>query len=139
MSEPKYVVVLQCHITKEHCSGYPCEHAFWERSGGFAAYSPDVPLRFLTLTCGGCCGKATHRKLTDFLKRIKQKKEIARDEIVVRLSSCIVSDNYHGPACPHKEFIRAIVQDKLGLALEEMTVISDITEKRRKEGRYASI
>ncbi len=138
MAAPKYVVVVQCHIVKERCSGYPCEDAFSNRSGGFTEYSEDAPLRLLTLTCGGCCGKAIHRKLADFLKRIGKKKEIDRSEIVVHLSSCVASDNYHGPACPHKAYLKTIIQEKLGLALEEMTVVSDVARKRREEGRYAS-
>ena len=139
MTSPTYVVALQCHITKERCSGYACEHAFSNRQGAFAEYAKNGPMRFLSMTCGGCCGKGTHRKLTDFLRQIKKKKSVDRASVVVHLASCIASDNYHGPPCPHKGFIRAIVQDKLGLALKEMTVVSDMAQRRREEGRYQRV
>ncbi len=139
MANPTYIVALQCDITKERCSGFACENAFANRQGGFASYAQDAPMRFLPMTCGGCCGKGTHRRLTDFLRQIKKKKGPDRANVVVHLASCIASDNYHGPACPHKAFIRTIVKDKLGLEVREMTVISDVTERRRKEGRYQPV
>ncbi len=139
MGSPSYVIALQCHITRERCSGYACEYAFSNRLGAFSDYGKDVPMRMLSMTCGGCCGKSTHRRLADFLRQIRKKKDVDRASVVVHLASCIASDNYHGPPCPHKEFIRSIVQDKLGLALKEMTVVSDTAQRRRAEGRYKSL
>ena len=56
-----YIVVVQCHIVKERCSGYYCEKAFNERTGGFADYPREKSYRIMNMTCGGCCGRAVHR------------------------------------------------------------------------------
>ena len=102
-----YVVILQCHIVKERCPGYLCEKAFHERTGGFAEYPRDKTIRCLTITCGGCCGRASHRKLTQFLRTIAKKEGVTKDRIVVQLSSCVAKDNYHSPPCPHLGQVRA--------------------------------
>jgi predicted metal-binding protein len=137
VKDKKYIVVVQCHIVKERCSGYLCEHAFSERSGAFAKYSKDAPTRFISLTCGGCCGRAVHRKLSNLLKQISKKENIKKDEIQVHLSSCISFDSYHGGACPNKEYL-TLICDKLGLDCIEGSRISDLTKKRRKDGLYKS-
>ena len=136
MQDKKYIVVVQCHIVKEHCSGYLCEYAFSERSGAFSIYNKDDSLRFISLTCGGCCGRAIHRKLSNLLKQIKEKENIDKDQIQVHLSSCISFDSYHGGECPHKDYLKTLICDKLGLDCIEGSRISDLTEKRRKEGLY---
>ena len=136
MQEKKYVVVVQCHIVKERCSGYLCERAFFEKSGSFSRYGKDSSIRFLSLTCGGCCGLATHRKLSNLIKKIKQKEGIVKEEIQVHLSSCISFDSYHGAPCPHKEYLESLIRDKLGLDCVDGSRISDTTEKRRAEGVY---
>jgi predicted metal-binding protein len=137
MAEKDYVVVVQCHIVKERCSGYFCERAFTERTGGFSDYPAEQKLRFLPLTCGGCCGRAVHRKLSDLLKYAKKKEKIDKDKIVVHLASCITKDNYHGPPCPHKDYLVTMITEKLGLDIKEDTSISKAAEKRREEGVYA--
>jgi len=135
LAQKDYVVILQCHIVKERCPGYFCERAFHERTGGFADYPKDRPLRFLTLTCGGCCGRATHRKLASLLRKIGQKEGITRDRIVVQLSSCVAKDNYHAPPCPHLGYIKALIE-RVGLDVREGTVISEQSEQRRRGGTY---
>ncbi|MEN6425665.1 MAG: CGGC domain-containing protein [Phycisphaerales bacterium] len=130
-----YVVVLQCHIVKERCPGYLCEKAFHERAGGFADYPKDWPIRYLSLTCGGCCGRASHRKLTNLLRTIAKKEGIAKERIVVQLSSCMTNDNYHAPPCPHLGYIKALIE-RIGLDVREGTVISEKSEHRRKGGTY---
>ena len=139
MKEKQFVVVVQCHIVKERCSGYLCESAFSERSGAFSGYDKDAPIRYMSLTCGGCCGRATLRKLSHLVKRIKEEENIEKDKIQVHLSSCLSFDSYHGGVCPHKEYIKTLVCDKLGLDCIEGSKISDLTEKRRKEGLYEKI
>lgn len=129
-----YIIVVQCHIVKERCSGYLCEHAFATRAGGFAEYSQDEKIRFLPLTCGGCCGRAVHRKISDVLKMIKTTEKVGKENIVVHLSSCIVRDSFHGPPCPHKGYLVTMITEKLGLALKEGSKISDTTGKRSKAG-----
>jgi predicted metal-binding protein len=134
--DKKIVVVVQCHIVKEYCSGYFCEYHFTDRSGGFAIYPKNKKLRIITLTCGGCCGRAVHRKLSHLIKRLKRFEKIDKDKIMVHLSSCIAFDNYHGPVCPHKQYLKTIIENKLELELVEGSKVSTLAAKRRKEGVY---
>ena len=121
----------------ERCSGYFCEKAFTERTGGFSDYPPDRDYRVLYLTCGGCCGRALHRKLSHLVHTIEKKEGIDKDMIIVQLASCITRDNYHGPVCPHIDYLKELI-GKLGLEVREDTTISELSEKRRKEGVYSS-
>ena len=134
--EKKIVVIVQCHIVKERCSGYFCEFHFTDRSGAFDIYSQNKYLRIITLTCGGCCGRAVHRKLVELIKSAKRQEKLDKSQIVVHLASCIAFDNYHGPACPHKEYLETMIQDKLGLDLVEGSKISKLAAKKRNEGIY---
>jgi predicted metal-binding protein len=137
MKEKDYIVIVQCHLVKQRCSGYFCEKAFHERSGGFSGYSPDKAYRTLYLTCGGCCGRPLHRKLSNLIHKIKAKEGVEKDRIVVQLSSCITKDNYHGPPCPHLDYLKVLIA-KLGLDVREDTVISQKAEQRRRTGMYKS-
>ncbi|MGD2094663.1 MAG: CGGC domain-containing protein [Phycisphaerales bacterium] len=138
MREKDYIVVVQCHIVKERCSGYMCEYTFAKRKDLFSEYPGERDIRFLNLTCGGCCGRAGHRKLSNLIKTIKKKEGIDKEKIGVHLASCVSFDSYHGPPWPHKEYLRKMICDKLGLDLTEGSTISEITEKRRAEGVYES-
>ena len=136
IKDKDYIVVVQCHIVKERCSGYNCERAFNERSGGFTAYSKEKKYRTMNMTCGGCCGRAVHRKLSHFTRRIKKEEGINKDRIVVQLSSCITKDNFHAPPCPHLDYIKGLIT-KLGLDVCKDTYISENSTKRRKAGLYS--
>ncbi len=136
MHDNAYVVVVQCHIVKERCSGYLCEHAFSQRTGGFSDYPSDAPIRFLSLTCGGCCGRAIHRKLSNLISQLKKKEDVDKEHIRVHLSSCIAFDSHHGPPCPHKDYLRTMIADKLGLEIIEGSRVSALTDKRRTDGLY---
>lgn len=135
LAQKEYVVVVQCDIVKERCPGYLCEKAFHERTGGFAAYPKDKTYRVINLTCGGCCGRAIHRKLTLLKRSLKKHEAIDLDKVVVQLSSCITKDNYHAAPCPHKDYIKTLIT-RIGLDLREDTVIDEKSEKRRQEGLY---
>lgn len=137
IGEKEYLVVLQCDIVKERCPGYLCEKAFNERSGGFACYPREKPYRKINMTCGGCCGRATHRKLANLVRKIKKKEGIEKDKIVVQLSSCMTKDNYHGSPCPHLDYIKGLIA-KIGLDVCADTVISETSESRRNEGLYSN-
>ena len=137
MQNKKFIVIVQCHLVKQRCSGYFCEKAFHERTGGFADFAKDKSYRILNMTCGGCCGQALGRKLTHFIRTVKQKEDIAKDEIIVQLSSCITKDNFHGPQCPHFDYLKTIIS-KTGLDFQEDTRISELSEKRRNEGTYTN-
>ena len=131
-----YVVIVQCHIVKERCSGYNCERAFNERIGGFSAYHRNG-YRSLYMTCGGCCGMAVHRKLGNLVRRIKNQEGIGKDRIVVHLASCMTKDNYHSSPCPHLDYLKGLIA-KLGLDICEDTFINESSVKRRKAGVYAA-
>jgi predicted metal-binding protein len=135
MAEPDYIVVVQCHIVKERCSGFFCEQAFHRRTGAFADYPADRPYRFLTMTCGGCCGKATLRKLTNLLRCLKKHEGAGRERVVVHLSSCMTKDNFHSPRCMFTDYIKTLVA-RAGLECREGTHISPKAEDRRRRGVY---
>jgi len=137
MEGKDYIAIVQCHLVKQRCSGYFCEKAFYERTGGFSGYSPKKNYRTLYLTCGGCCGRPLHRKLSNLIRKIKTKEGVDKDKIIVQLSSCITKDSYHGPPCPHSSYLKELIS-KLGLDVCEDTSISHTTEKRRKAGIYRS-
>ncbi len=136
IEEKDYIVIVQCHIVKERCPGYLCEKAFNERTGGFAIYPKDKDYRRINLTCGGCCGKALHRKLTSLKRKIKKKEGIEKDRIVVQLSSCMTKDNYHSTPCEHLEYIKTLIA-KIGIDVCSDTVISETAQKRRQQGIYS--
>ena len=137
MENKAYVVIVQCHLVMQRCSGFFCEKAFHDRTGGFAGYAKDLPLRVVHMTCGGCCGRALHRKLSNLARKAQAKDSIGKEQIVVHLSSCITKDNYHGPPCPHLGYLKTLVA-KLGLDVREDTWISKRAEQRRADGVYAS-
>ena len=88
------------------------------------------------MTCGGCCGRAVHRKLSNFIKQAAAKEKITKENIIVHLSSCISKDNYHGPPCPNIDYLKNMISGKLGLDIIEGTKISNLSEKLRQEGKY---
>lgn len=135
LTRKDYIVIVQCHIVKERCSGFYCENALHERTGGFADYPKNKTYRALYLTCGGCCGRALHRKLAHLLRKGGKHAGLTRERIVVQLSTCITRDNYHAPPCPHLDYLKALIA-KLGLDVREDTRISAKAEKRREEGIY---
>ena len=135
MENTKYIIVVQCHIVKERCSGYFCEKSFHERDGGFSVYPKDKHFRINYITCGGCCGKAVLRKLSHLTRKIYKHEKVAKDEIVVQLSSCMTQDNYHSPKCIHLNYIKELIK-RAGLAHLEGTRISGKAEEKRLLGVY---
>jgi predicted metal-binding protein len=135
MTDKDYIVIVQCDIVKERCSGYFCERAFHHRLDAFGIYSPERAYRTIHMTCGGCCGRALHRKLSHLVRKIRDKEGVDKSRIVVQLSSCITQDNYHGPACPHLDYLRTLIS-RVGLDCVEGTCISEKAESRRKAGIY---
>ena len=137
LREKDYVVIVQCDIVKQRCSGYLCDLAFQKRSGGFAAYPADKEYRTMHMTCSGCSGRAISRKLTNLARQIKKKEELGKDRIVVQFSSCIAQDNFHGPPCPHLDYMKTLV-DRIGIEWREDTVITENSKKRREAGVYSN-
>ena len=136
MNNKGYIVVVQCDIVMERCSGYLCEKAFNNRTGGFSSYPKQKLYRTIYLTCGGCCGRAVHRKLNDLIRMIKKEEKVKKEEIVVHLASCITRDNYHAPPCPHLDYLKHLIEGKLSLDIVEDTHISNTSEKLREKGIY---
>jgi predicted metal-binding protein len=135
LAEKDYIVVLQCDIVKERCPGYYCEKAFHERTGGFADYPADRTYRTLNLTCGGCCGQATHRKVASLLRKLEKDEGIKRDRVVVQLSTCITKHNHHSPPCPHLGYLLELLSN-LKVDVRHDTRISPLAEERRQTGIY---
>jgi len=132
----RYIVVVQCQIAMQRCSGYGCERAFTERQGGFADLPAEGRYRILYMDCGGCCGKTVLRRLQHVCRQAARD-GIDKGAIVVQLASCLTKDNYHSPRCPHAEYIRELVA-RAGLKCREDTVISATAERRRADGTYRS-
>ncbi len=135
MEKIQYIIVVQCHIVKERCSGYFCEKSFHERDGGFSAYPQDKHFRINYITCGGCCGKAVLRKLSHLTRKIYKHEKISKNEIVVQLSSCMSKNNYHSPKCVHLDYIKELIK-RAGLPYREGTRINRKAEERRGQGIY---
>lgn len=132
----RYVVVMQCdQAISQVCSGFQCEHAFTARSGGFARYAADRELRYLSMSCGGCPGRAALRKLLNLKKGLRKRENLEADVVVVHLSTCITRSSHHGPRCPHIDYIKGQI-GRAGFAFVEDSRISPLAEKRRQQGWY---
>ena len=131
-----FLVVVQCHIVMERCSGYFCERAVHHRTGGLAQYPQEQPLRAVYLTCGGCCGRALQRKLMHVAKQAKQRENIGPERMVVQLATCITQESHHGPRCPHLDYLQALIA-RTGLACRFDTHVSDRSAGLRETGVYA--
>lgn len=129
----KYVVIIQCDIAHKRCSGFACTNSFYNKDGVFKNY--DDTTRYISFTCGGCCGKGVASKLEHFSKKLYKKNNIRKDEVVVHLSSCMVTDNYHYDRCPHADYIKSIVVKK-GYNVMEGSYISVGATRKREEGIY---
>lgn len=130
----KYVVIIQCDIAHNRCSGFACTNAFYNRDAVFKNYSDST--RYISFTCGGCCGKSVAAKLEHFSKKIKTNNNINKDEVVIHLSSCMATDNYHYDKCPHIDYIKSIISKKGYKNIVEGSYISKGAEHKRSEGIY---
>lgn len=130
----KYVVIIQCEIAHRRCSGFACTNAFYNKDDVFANY--DEATRYISFTCGGCCGKGISSKLEHLSKKLKSKNHLEKDEVVVHLSSCMTTDNYHYDRCPHMDYIKGIVLKKGYKNIVEGSFISKNSEKKREAGEY---
>ena len=136
VSRKSLVVVIQCdQVTREVCSGFLCERAFRARTGGFAGYPAKPDIRYLSLSCGGCPGRAVARKLANLRRNLKKHENLDADCVAVHLSSCISRSNRHGPRCPHVGYLKGQAK-RSGFACFEDSHISKLAERRRREGSY---
>jgi len=132
-----YIVVVQCHIVMERCSGFFCERAFTQRTGGFETLPKDASPRIVYLTCGGCCGRALQRKLVNIATKASAKDGVGKEKFLVKFASCVTTDNHHGPPCPHIDYLKTLVA-RLGLDVSMDTHISAKSKRLREEGVYKS-
>lgn len=135
--DERIIVIVQCRLVVERCPGYYCVRATEERTGIMACYPSDATLRLFTIDCGGCCGRAVHRKLDLLCRTLAKQEGVQRSQIAVHLATCITHDNFHGPPCPHLDYLKTLI-GKLNLAIREGTHISQRAQRRRSEGTYAA-
>ncbi len=134
--EKSFVVVVQCdQAVHSVCPGFLCEHAFSARRDAFAAYPADRAMRYMSISCGGCPGRATERKLVNLARNLKKRESLSSDAVIVHLSSCITNSNHHGPRCPHIDYIKGQIR-LAGFDCVEGSRYSPTAEKRRAEGMY---
>ena len=130
----KYVVIIQCDIAHRRCSGFACTNAFYNKEEVFKNY--DDTTRYISFTCGGCCGKGIAAKLEHLSKKLRIENNISKDEVAVHLSSCMATDHHHYDRCPHIVYIKNIVLKKGYKNVIEGSFISKNAEKKREEGIY---
>lgn len=133
MENKKFVVIIQCELVHKKCSGFACTDSFYNRDEMFKSYKENT--RYISFTCGGCCGKLVSGKLSHFSKKILKKTDYKKDEVIVHLASCMTSDNYHSDRCPHIDYIKDIIF-KRGYDFLEGTYISKNAEIKREKGIY---
>ena len=133
MENKKFVVIIQCELVHKKCSGFACTDSFYNRDEMFKSYKENT--RYISFTCGGCCGKLVSGKLSHFSKKILKKTDYKKDEVIVHLASCMTSDNYHSDRCPHIDYIKDIIV-KRGYDFLEGTYISKNAEIKREKGLY---
>ncbi|QIB69540.1 CGGC domain-containing protein [Aminipila butyrica] len=134
--ETKYVIVIQCDIVRRRCSGFACTNTFYNREDSFKDKDYDENVRYIPMTCGGCCGAGLASLLEHFSKRSAKQNGLKKEEVVVHLSSCMVTENYHHDRCPHIDYIKALVKKKGYSRIVEGTYISQSAEKKRAAGIY---
>jgi len=132
--DTKYVVIIQCEIARQRCSGFACTNSFYNRDDGFRDYGDSV--RYIAMTCSGCCGAGLASRLEHFSNKLRKKTDVTKDEVAVHLSSCMVTDNYHHDRCPHTDYIKALVKKKGYHNIVEGTYVSKLSEKKREAGEY---
>ena len=131
----KLIGIIQCDFARERCSGLSCMNSWATRAGGFARYPKEDDALVVPFNCGGCPGRRISRVAANLISRAKKKADIEKDEIVIHLASCIVTDNGHYPPCPHMDYIEKILKRK-GLKVRKGTYRSRTAESRRAGGEY---
>ncbi|MBA2858564.1 putative metal-binding protein [Methanococcus maripaludis] len=130
----KYVVIIQCDMAKNRCSGMRCTNAFYEKTDAFENYAKDT--KYISFTCGGCSGKLVSSKLANFSRWLKKYDGIEKDEVTIHLSSCMSTDNSHYDRCPNIDYIKQIINKKGYKNIVEGSIFSKKSEKLREEGIY---
>lgn len=133
MSEIKLIVIIQCDDVVKRCSGFLCMNDFYERTGKFEGYPDEV--RYMSITCGGCCGNLLTPKLENLGMRLR-KANIKKEEVVIHFASCVCSDNAHRLPCPFMNRMKALLKRKGFDNIVLGTHISVKAEAKRQAGIY---
>ena len=133
---PELVVIIQCDDVTKRCSGFFCVNDFYERTGKFEAYPEET--RYMTMTCGGCCGNFLTPKLENLGRRLSKAK-LTKDDVAVHFASCICSDNAHREPCPFINRMKNLLERKGFHNIVYGSHISQKTEAKRKAGIYKPI
>ena len=130
---PELVVIIQCEDVVKRCSGFFCMNDFYEKIGKFENYSPET--RYMTITCGGCCGNLLTLKLENLGMRLK-KAGLDKNDVVVHFASCICSDNSHRQPCPFMNRMKTLLKRKGFNNIVLGSHISKKAEAKRQAGIY---
>ena len=130
----KLIVVIQCDDVTKRCSGFACMNDFYERAGAFANYDSDT--RYMSMTCGGCCGNFITAKFEHLTKKLA-KINFDKSNVIVHLASCICSENSHRQPCPFMNRMRTLLTRK-GYEVKLGSHISKKAQAKRDAGIYKS-
>ncbi len=129
----RLIGIVQCDIAKERCSGLTCINSFDKRIDAFTNYGTGIMA--VPFNCGGGGGRRISRTVAHLARKAEQKAGIKKEEIVIHLSSCIVTDNGHYPPCPHLADILEILKRK-DFRVRLGSYKSNTATKRREQGVY---
>ena len=106
---------------------------FYDRTGKFEGYPDEV--RYMSITCGGCCGNLLTQKLENLGMRLR-KANMNKDDVVIHFASCVCSDNSHRLPCPFMNRMKALLNRKGFNNIVNGTHISKKAEEKRQKGIY---
>ncbi len=130
---PELVVIIQCEDVVKRCSGFLCMNDFYDRTGKFTEYPEGV--RYMTMTCGGCCGNLLTPKLENLGMRLR-KAGMNKDDVTFHFASCVCSDNSHRLPCPFMGRMKALLQRKGFTNIVLGSHISQKAQAKRDAGIY---
>lgn len=136
MEKGKLVVIIQCAIAKRRCSGFYCMDRFYKRKDAFSIYPKDQEIQYMMFECGGCCGKGISTLLGHLTRKLKEDNIVKKDDVVIHLASCMVTDNHHYDRCPHLDYIKHLIEKQGYKTVIEGTMLAKTSEKRRELGEY---
>ena len=111
-SMKEYIIVVQCHIVKERCSGYLCGFAFEEKTGGFKDYPKENKIRYLS------------RGLTKSIKLPKQSESILSTIGDKSFFLITLKNNYFHAITPNDDKYN-ITKSKLKIPVLSMAALND--------------
>ena len=137
MNDDLLLVIIQCEDVVKRCSGFLCMNDFYERIGKFENYSDkdSNKIRYMTITCGGCCGNLLTPKLENLGMRLK-KANIDKNNVIIHFASCICSDNSHRQPCPFMNRMKMLLLRKGFNNIVLGTHVSKKAEAKRQAGIY---